>query len=301
MTGPEHTAVTAEYGVLDGGAVLEMAAAAGLPITTSPNPEITTTYGVGELIDHLAEYRLTIGAGGSATNDLACGAAAACGARFYDEADQEFIPTGATLANIAAIDVSQMRRPAELTVITDIENPLLGDRGAAAVFAPQKGADAAMVQRLETGAAHAAKIIARDVGVDVTEVVGGGAAGGFAAGMYAFFSATLQAGVDAVLDAVGFDELAATADLILTGEGQLDGQSLSGKVPVGVARRTDKPVIAVVGSIGDGARAGYEHGLTAIYGIIPRPQDLEASLADAADNLAATAETILRTWIAATS
>lgn len=299
VTGPEHSPVTAGYGLLADGAVIEMAAAAGLPLTTQPNPETTTTYGVGQLMDHLIDQRLMIGAGGSATNDLGCGAAAACGAQFYDAAGQEFVPTGATLGNIVSIDVSHMRRPAEITVMTDIDNPLLGDNGAAAVFAPQKGADAAMVQRLEHGAAHAANVIARDVGVDVTALTGGGAAGGFAAGMYAFFGAQLRPGIDAVLDAVGFDELAKTADLIFTGEGQLDGQSLAGKVPVGVARRTDKPVIAVVGSVGDGARAGYDHGITAVFGITPKPQALEDALADTAENLAATAENIMRSWLAA--
>lgn len=298
VTGPEHSPVTAGYGVLEDGAVIEMAAAAGLPLTAHPNPETTTTYGVGELIAHLPDQQLMIGAGGSATNDLGCGAAAACGAVFYDDAGQVFVPTGATLGHIASIDVSEMQHPADITVMTDIDNPLLGENGAAAVFAPQKGADAAMVQRLERGAAHAANIIARDVGVDVTGIAGGGAAGGFAAGMYAFFGAQLRPGIDAVLDAVGFDELAATADLIFTGEGQLDGQSLAGKVPVGVARRTDKPVIAVVGSIGEGARAGYDHGITAVFGITPKPQALEDALADTAANLSATVENIVRTWFA---
>ncbi|WP_022869455.1 glycerate kinase family protein [Yaniella halotolerans] len=301
VTGPEHRPVTAAYGQLTDGAVVEMAAAAGLPLTTQPNPETTTTYGVGELINHLGAQNLTIGAGGSATNDLGCGAAAACGAIFYDDAGQEFVPTGATLQRIVSIDVSMLRCPAEITVMTDIDNPLLGENGAAAIFAPQKGAGEAMVQRLESGAAHAAKIIDRDVGVDVTTIAGGGAAGGFAAGMYAFFGAQLRPGIDAVLDAVGFDDLAAQADLILTGEGQLDGQSLAGKVPVGVARRTDKPVIAVVGSVGEGASTSYAHGITAVFGITPKPQSLEAAFAETAENLAATAESILRTWLAAAS
>lgn len=301
VSGPEHTPVTATYGVLPQGAVIEMASAAGLPLTTSPNPETTTTYGVGELIGQLTEYKLTIGAGGSATHDLGCGAAAACGVQFFDDAGTRFIPTGGTLGRITRIDASNIRRPRQLTVITDIDNPLLGPNGAAAIFAPQKGADPAMVQRLEAGTAHAASIIARDVGVDVTELVGGGAAGGFAAGMHAFFAAQLKPGIEAVLDAVGFDELAAQADLILTGEGQLDGQSLAGKVPVGVARRTAKPVIAVVGSIGPGAHAVYDHGITAIYGITPTPQDLTTALANTADNLANTAESIVRTWLAATA
>src|SRR5690625_3250666 len=147
---------------------------------------------------------------------------------------------------------------------------------------------------------RAAKILARDLGVDVTQVAGGGAAGGFAAGMYAFFGAQLQPGIDAVLDAVGFDALAAEADLILTGEGQLDGQSLAGKVPIGIARRTDTPVIAVVGSIGDDAQAAYDHGITAIFAISPGPQTLQAALAAAPQHVAATAENILRTWLAAT-
>ena len=230
VTGPEHLPVTATYGQLADGAVIEMAAAAGLPLTTQPNPETTTTYGVGQLIDHLGDQNMMIGAGGSATNDLGCGAAAACGVTFYDVAGQQFVPTGATLSKIASIDMSQMRRPTELTVMTDIDNPLLGDNGAAAIFAPQKGADPAMVQRLERGAAHAANIIARDVGV---------------------------------------------------------------------ARRTDKPVIAIVGSVDEGARASYDHGITAVFGITPKPQALEAALADTADNLTATAENIMRTWLAA--
>lgn len=299
VTGPEHTIVTAQYGLLPDGAVLEMASAAGLPLTRTPNPETTTTYGVGKLIRRLAEYRLTIGAGGSATHDLGCGAAAACGVQFYDHTDTSFVPTGATLADIARIDATNVQPVHDITVITDIDNPLLGPNGAAATFAPQKGADHAMVQRLEAGTAHAADIIARDLGVDVRQLVGGGAAGGFAAGMHAFFAAQLKAGIEAVLDAVGFDALAQHADLIITGEGQLDGQSLAGKVPVGVARRTDKPVIAVVGSIGPGAQAVYEHGITAVYGITPGPQDLDTALAHTAENLASTAENIIRTWVAA--
>lgn len=300
VTGPENRPVKATYGLLPDGAVIELAAAAGLPLTSNPNPETTTTYGVGELMAQLVEHNLIIGAGGSATNDLGCGAAAACGAQFFDQAGTTFIPTGETLHTIARIDVTNLLQPPNMIVITDIANPLLGDTGAAAVFAPQKGADAAMVQRLEAGAAHAAKILARDLGVDVTQVAGGGAAGGFAAGMYAFFGAQLQPGIDAVLDAVGFDALAAEADLILTGEGQLDGQSLAGKVPIGIARRTDTPVIAVVGSIGDDAQAAYDHGITAIFAISPGPQTLQAALAAAPQHVAATAENILRTWLAAT-
>jgi len=298
VTGPEHSPVVAEYGLLTDGAVIEMASVAGLPLTHNPNPETTTAYGVGELIRHLAEHRLTIGAGGSATHDLGCGAAAACGVQFFDDAGTRFVPTGATLSNIARIDTSAAQ-PVDITVITDIDNPLLGPNGAAATFAAQKGADSAMVQRLEDGTAHAADIIAQDLGVDVRQLTGGGAAGGFAAGMHALLAAQLKPGIGAVLDAVGFDELAAEADLIITGEGQLDGQSLAGKVPIGVARRTDKPVIAVVGSIGPGARAVYDHGITAMYSITPGPQDLDTALEHTADNLTATAESITRTWLAA--
>ena len=302
VTGPEHRPVTATYGLLlDDEAVIEMASAAGLPLTGTPNPETTTTYGVGELMNRLVSHRLLVGAGGSATHDLGCGAAAACGVKFFDDTGTTFVPTGATLGQIARIDASEVRRPRSMTVLTDITNPLLGPRGAAAIFAPQKGANDAMVQRLEAATAHAAAVIARDVGVEVAHLIGGGAAGGFAAGMHAFFNAELMSGIDAVLDAVGFDELAAQADLILTGEGQLDGQSLAGKVPIGVARRTSAPVIAVVGSIGPGAHAVYEHGITAIHSIAPGPQDLETALAETAQNLATTAENILRTWLAASA
>src|SRR5699024_6211400 len=143
-------------------------------------------------------------------------------------------------------------------------------------------------------------VIARDVGVEITTLVGGGAAGGFAAGLHAFLGAELKPGIEAVLDAVGFEHQAAHADLIITGEGQLDGQSLAGKVPVGVARRTTKPVIAVVGSIGSGAQAVYDQGITAIYSITPGPQDLQTALTHTAQNLADTAENVVRTWSAAT-
>jgi glycerate kinase len=299
VTGPEGTAVTAHYGILPDGAVIEMASAAGLPLTTTPNPELTTTYGAGELINHFPDNKVIIGAGGSATHDLGCGAAAACGVQFFDAEGTRFVPTGASLAEIARIDTSRVRRPQELTVITDIDNPLVGPNGAATIFAPQKGADAAMVTRLEAATQHAAEVIARDVGVEITTLVGGGAAGGFAAGLHAFLGAELKPGIEAVLDAVGYEHQAAHADLIITGEGQLDGQSLAGKVPVGVARRTTKPVIAVVGSIGPGAQAVYEQGITAIYSITPGPQDLQTALTHTAQNLAATAENVVRTWLAA--
>lgn len=299
VTGPESTPVTSVYGILPEAAVIEMSSAAGLPLATVPNPEKTTTYGVGELIAHLQDHKLIIGAGGSATHDLGCGAAAACGVQFFDATGARFVPTGASLGDIARIDMTQVRRPARLTVITDIDNPLVGTNGAATVFAPQKGADDAMVARLEAATQHAADVIARDVGVEIKTLKGGGAAGGFAAGLHAFLGADLKPGIEAVLDAVGFEHQAAQADLIITGEGQLDGQSLAGKVPVGVARRTEKPVIAVVGSIGPGAQAVFDHGITALYSITPGPQDLATALANTAQNLAATAENVLRTWLAA--
>ena len=302
VTGPEHRPVRATYGLLPAGqAVIELASAAGLPLTMTPNPETATTYGVGELIERLGFHSLLVGAGGSATHDVGCGAAAACGVKFFDDTGRTFVPSGATLGQIARIDASGVRRPRSMTVLTDITNPLLGPDGAAATFAPQKGADDAMVQRLEAATAHAAAVIARDVGVEIEHLIGGGAAGGFAAGMHAFFNAELKSGIDAVLDAVDFDELAGRADLILTGEGQLDGQSLAGKVPIGVARRTNTPVIAVVGAIGPGAHEVYEHGITAIHSITPGPQNLDTALADTAQNLATTAENLLRTWLAASA
>lgn len=278
VMGPYREEMQALYGVLpDGTAVIEMAACAGLPLVEGRlNPGKTTTYGVGQLMVHAATHgcrKIIVGLGGSCTNDGGAGAAAAAGVRFRDAGGKEFVPTGATLADIRDIDVSGLcpaLREAELLAMCDIDNPLFGETGAAYVFAPQKGADPKMVRALDDGLRSFAKAVYGSLGAAVAEVPGSGAAGGMGAGMLAFFGARLQKGIDTVLDTVGFDSLVRGADMVFTGEGKIDAQSIRGKVVIGVARRMRGrgiPLIAVVGDIGDPIEAAYEEGVSAIFSI----------------------------------
>ena len=274
--GPWNEEVDSFYGMLpDGTAVREMAASAGLPqVGDRKDPSRTTTYGVGELILAAARSgakRLVIGLGGSATNDAGCGAAAACGVRFLDKDGRSFVPVGGTLGDIASIDLSGMDgkvKDMPITAMCDIDNPFYGSTGAAAIFGPQKGADEAMVADLDGKMKHLASVIEEQIGIDLQEIPGSGAAGGMGGGMKAFFGARMQMGIDAVLETTGFEKLAADADVVFTGEGKIDTQSLRGKVVIGVARKAKKmgiPVIAVVGDIGDDIEAAYGEGVTGIF------------------------------------
>ena len=278
VQGPFGEKMESFYGILPNNVgVVEMAACAGLPLVGETlRPDITTTYGVGELILAAAEAGCThiiVGLGGSATNDGGCGAAAACGVTFTNHSGERFIPTGGTLHTVASIDVST-RNPildsVTITTMCDIDNPFYGVTGAAHIFGPQKGADPAMVQRLDSNLKALSDVISKDIGLDVQAVPGSGAAGGMGGGMAAFFGSELQMGIETVLDAVNFDELIKASDLIITGEGKIDGQSLRGKVVIGVGRRAKKsavPVIALVGDIADDADGAYEEGVSAIFSI----------------------------------
>lgn len=275
VSGPYREPLTSYYGLLDDGtAVVEMAAAAGLPLVgENRHAEQTTTFGVGQLVlDALdrGARKIIVGLGGSATNDGGCGMAAACGVRFYDATGASFVPVGETLHRTAHIDASGLDpRLAQVEIVTmcDIDNPLCGVTGAAAVFAPQKGANPSQVALLDAGLAHLAAIIKQDLGIDVLELPGGGAAGGMGAGMVAFFGSPLQMGIQTVLDTARFDNLVQAADVVFSGEGCFDGQSLHGKVVVGVANRckqAGKPLIAVAGVIDEtvvpaAVEAGVSH------------------------------------------
>ena len=298
------------YGLLpDGTAVIEMAAAAGLPLAGDrPDPERTTTFGVGELLLDAARRgatRIILGLGGSATNDAGCGAAAAAGVKFFSSSGEDFIPTGGTLAKVERIDVSGLDpalRGVEIRAMCDIDNPLYGENGAAYVFAPQKGADAAMTARLDAGLRHISELMRRSLGADFSALAGAGAAGGMGAGAAAFFGARLTPGIEAVLDAAGFDSELDGAGLVLTGEGRLDSQSLRGKAVIGVARRAARrgvPVIAVVGGADYGAEAAFSEGVTAIFPISRLPQDFSLLKEHSEENLAFTLENVLRTLRAA--
>jgi len=279
VKGPYMEDMQGFYGLIDGGAtaVIEMAACAGLPLVgENRRAEKTTTYGVGQLMADAVAHgvrKIIIGLGGSATNDMGAGAAAAFGVRFFDSAGMPFIPVGETLSKIARIDTSGLpERLSEIEIIAmcDIDNPLFGEHGAAAVFGPQKGADPEMVRFLD-GQLHAASEVCRaQLDVDVSRLPGAGAAGGMGGGMVAFLGAQLRMGIEAVLDAVSFDALLGDADLVFTGEGKLDTQSLRGKVVIGVARRAKKkgvPVVAIVGDIGDAIEAAYAEGVAGVFSI----------------------------------
>ncbi|WP_283607983.1 glycerate kinase family protein [Faecalispora anaeroviscerum] len=278
VTGPYGEPITGFYGILpDGTAVVEMAAAAGLPLVgENKHAEKTSTFGVGQILDHVVNTgcrKIILGLGGSATNDGGVGAAAALGVQFKDQEGKSFLPVGETLCKVSSIDASQINprmKSVALTVMCDIDNPLCGPQGAAYVFAPQKGADPEMVERLDQNLAHLAAVIRRDLNVEIEHLPGAGAAGGMGGGMVAFLNGHLQMGIETVLDTVQFDTLLQDAQLVFTGEGKLDTQSLRGKVVSGVARRAKRqqvPVIAVVGDIGDQIEPVYEQGVSAVVSI----------------------------------
>ncbi len=293
------------YGILEGNvAVVEMAAAAGLPLVSErPNPMETTTYGVGELILAAVKRgckKIIVGLGGSSTNDGGCGAACAIGVRFYDAQEQSFVPTGKSLIDIVRIDLSGVDsdfHDVEIITMCDIDNPMYGLKGAAHIFSPQKGANHNMVLKLDEGLRHLANVIKDQLNLDVSVIVGGGAAGAMGAGMVAFFNSRLQMGIETILDLVDFDRLIEDADLIFTGEGKIDSQSLQGKVPIGVARRAKKAnvgVIAVVGTIGNDIEPAYDMGITAIFSINTEPVPFEIAILKSKENLSLTMENIIR-------
>ena len=302
VSGPYLEKVESFYGVLpDGTAVIEMAAAAGLPMVgDNKHAEKTSTYGVGELMLDAIESgakKIVLALGGSATNDGGCGAAAAMGVKFFDKDKNTFVPVGETLKDLCYIDVSlakQRLEGVEITAMCDIDNPMYGTNGAAYVFAPQKGADEECVKMLDAGLKRLAEVIFSQLGIKVDHIPGSGAAGAFGAGAVAFFGAKMTMGINAVLDAVDFDKRLEDADLVISGEGKLDSQSLRGKVVIGIANRTKKknvPLIAVVGDVGESYEKAYEMGVSAIFSInrvaVPFSEaklrskaDLEATLED---------------------
>lgn len=294
-TGPLGDKVQAFFGILGDGrtAVIEMAAASGLPLIPAEkrNPLQTTTYGTGELIKAALDEgceKLIIGIGGSATNDCGIGMAGALGVRFLNASGEEVPLVGGALQDIESIDLSGLDSrvsTAEIQVACDVDNPLYGENGAAYVYGPQKGATPAMVEELDRGLRHLAGVMERDLGIKVAELPGAGAAGGLGAGLVAFLGAELKPGMDIVIEATGLEERVRKADLVITGEGAIDAQTINGKVPVGVARVAKKyslPVIGIAGTIGDGAAKVYEYGIDALFSIIRSPVSLEEAVGNSA-------------------
>lgn len=253
--------IPARFAVLEGGtALLEMSEASGLPLLSieERNPLATSTFGTGELIAAALDKgcrNFVVGLGGSATNDAGTGMLAALGARFLDKNGQSLKGCGQNLEEIESIDLSGFDPrigECHFDIACDVDNPFCGPRGAAFVFAPQKGADPQTVARLDKGLEHFAGIIFRDLKKDISTVPGAGAAGGLGGAFLAFFDAQLKTGVNVVLDSIDFDHIIEGADLVITGEGKMDFQTASGKTPLGVLRKAQKqgiPVVAVAGLV----------------------------------------------------
>lgn len=306
VTGPLGGSVVGHYAVVSDTAVIEMAAASGLHLVPPEkrNPLKTNTYGTGELVKAaLADgvSRIVVGVGGSATVDCGTGMAQALGVRFLDSAGEEVLGCGGNLARIDRIDMSGLDPRAEqcaFEVACDVTNPLCGERGAAAVYGPQKGATPQMVEQLDGGLVHLARVIKRVIGVDVADMPGAGAAGGLAAGFVAFLGGELRSGVELLIDTVRLEEKLHGAHLLITGEGKLDEQTLSGKLPLGVARLAAKygiPTIAIAGAFDGDPKKFHDEGFAAIVTIAPRPVDLETSFKNASSWIADATERPMRT------
>lgn len=273
VSGPQGEKIATGYSVLPGGtAAMDMASCAGLVLAgAGSDPATASTFGVGEmLLDAAASgtKSIILGLGGSATNDCGIGMATALGYRFLDGAGKELAPVGASMAQVRRIIQPAQPFDARVQAACDVDNPLYGPQGAAFIFAPQKGADPAMVRALDEGLHNMAGIIKKDLGLDVASVPGAGAAGGMGAGVIAFLGGTLRSGIDLLLDAAGFENLLINTDVVITGEGRMDAQSVRGKVCAGIARRAaaaGKSVYAVCGSLGEGAQAMSELGVRGMF------------------------------------
>ncbi|WP_026174178.1 glycerate kinase [Effusibacillus pohliae] len=312
VTNPLGEPVNAQYGILGDGktAVIEMAEASGLYRIPADrrNPLVTTTYGTGELIRAALDQgcrKFILGIGGSATNDGGTGMAQALGVKFFDKEGRELPFGGGSLGQLQRIDMSGVDprlKDCEFTVACDVDNPLTGPNGASHVFGPQKGATPDMVVELDRNLAHYAKMIERDLGTSVSDLPGAGAAGGLGAAMVAFLGATLKRGVEIVVEATRLAEHVQGADLVLSGEGQIDFQTERGKTPFGVAKVAQKagvPVILIAGSIGRGVEVLYQHGVQSVFSIVNRPMSLQEAMEQARDLLADATERIVRVAFAA--
>ena len=307
VTGPLGETVSAQWGAMGDGvtAVAEMARTSGLALVRleDRDPLNATTYGLGEVILEALEAgyrRFILGIGGSATNDAGAGMAQALGVRLLDADGADLPPGGAALARLDSIDTSGLdarAADADFDVACDVNNPLTGPEGASAVYGPQKGATPAIVEQLDAALANFAEVVKRDLGADVDGVPGSGAAGGLGGGIMAFLGGRLRPGVDIVLDTVDLVSRLDGADLIITGEGCMDFQTVYNKAPIGVARLAGErgiPVIGVSGSLGEGFTDVHEHGIAAAVAITHAPMTLDEATDRVVELIASATEQALR-------
>lgn len=280
VTGPLGEKVNASFGILENGiGVIEMAEASGLTLVSleKRNPSITTTYGVGELILEVLEKgcrEIIIGIGGSSTNDGGVGMAQALGVSFKDKLGRELPFGGGAIRSLSEIDISGIdKRLSETNIIiaSDVTNPLCGEKGASMVFGGQKGANAQMMKTLDENLLHLSNIVKRQLNIDMSDNPGSGAAGGLGYGLMVFLNGKFKNGIETVLNTIDFSKHLKDCDLVITGEGKIDGQSIYGKVPVGVAKYAKQfniPVLAIVGNIGADSEAVYDYGIDSIISTV---------------------------------
>ena len=288
--------IQADYGLIDEGktAVIEMATASGIELLSDKeaNPLLASTYGTGQLMQDALEKgvtRIILGLGGSATVDGGMGCLRALGLKLLDADGNDISHGGGGLADIITVDASAIDerwQDVEIIIASDVENPTLGEKGAARVFGPQKGASPAMVETLEENLRHCFTTIYEETGKDVRNIEGGGAAGAFSAGLMAFLQCKIVSGIDLVLEHNHFIEHLADTNIIITGEGQMDAQTIDGKGPVGVARLAREhgvPTIAIVGGLNVDDRILHEAGIQAVFSVVDKPMELETALSNAED------------------
>ena len=310
VTGPLGNQVEAVYALSkeDGVAVIEMASASGLhhvPLDQR-NPLITTTYGTGELIANALQEgakRIILGLGGSSTNDGGAGMAQALGVKLLDSANQEISFGGGSLHTLTTIQtdgLNPLLAGVSIEVATDVDNPLLGENGATAIYGPQKGATTLEIrEKLESGLTHYAAVVERQLGIEIRDTPGAGAAGGLGAGLLAFLNPRLASGITLVLELTNFEAKVTGADLVITGEGRLDHQSIFGKTPIGVAKAAKKagvPTIAVAGQLGKEHQVIYKHGIDAAYSLVPGAIPLEDAMTNGLVYLEELSRNIAMTW-----
>ena len=307
VVGPLGNNVVAEYGILGNGeiGVIEMASASGIHLVDSEkrNPLITTTFGTGQLIKACLDKgvkKLLIGIGGSATNDGGAGFIQALGGRLLDENGDDLSYGGGALAKLHTIDLSNLDerlKYVSVEVACDVNNPLCGKEGASYVFGPQKGATREMIEILDQNLSHYAEVIKEQLGKDVISKAGAGAAGGLGAGLMAFLDVKLKSGIEMVIEYANLEEKVRDADMVWTGEGSIDFQTQYGKTPLGVAmiaKKYNKPVIALAGRVGNDIDVLYDKGIDAIVGIMRGVTSIEEALVKGPENVEKTSENIIR-------